>query len=165
MTRELPKHDSPSHQPPPPASNPGGQTDNQGSQHATSNAQFAVQFTDLQNRLQALSQSIDNVFREVQQISSKAEARHQDLSHRVTSNDQLSSMNQRIQSIESTLQGYQGQFSSIQGVLKDHHSTLNEGLTQSMTHSEYCPSRILSAKANYLKSYLPNRRRWAHSSL
>lgn len=133
ITRELPKRDPPSQQAPPPASNPGGQINDQGSQ-ASSNAQFAVQFTNLQNRIQALSQSLDNVLREVQQLSTKSDARHQDLSHRVTSNEQLNSMNQRIQSIETTLQGYQGQFSSIHGVLKDSHSTLNEGLTQHMTH-------------------------------
>ncbi|KAL8723040.1 MAG: hypothetical protein Q9225_000582 [Loekoesia sp. 1 TL-2023] len=136
VTREIPRHDHPSQQQPPPASNPGGQANDQGSQYASSNAQFAVQFTDLQNRLQALSQSLDNVFREVQQLSAKSDARHQDLSHKVTSNDQINSMSQKIQSIESTLQSYQGQFSSIHGVLKDSHSTLNEGLTQQMTHSE-----------------------------
>ncbi|KAI4169843.1 MAG: hypothetical protein LQ343_005392 [Gyalolechia ehrenbergii] len=133
VTRELPRHDSPLQQQPPPASNPGGQINDQGSQ-ASSSAHFAVQLTDLQNRIQALSQSLDNIFREVQQLSTKSEARHQDLSHRVTSNDQLNTMNQRIQSIENTLQSYQGQFSSIHGVLKDSHSTLNEGLTQQMTH-------------------------------
>ncbi|KAL8944628.1 MAG: hypothetical protein Q9216_000325 [Gyalolechia sp. 2 TL-2023] len=133
VTRELPRHDSSPQQPPPPASNPGSQLNDQGSQ-TSSNAQFAVQFTDMQNRLQALSQSLDNIFREVQQLSTKSEARYQDLLHRGSSSDQLNTMNQRIQSIETTLQGYQGQFSSIHGVLKDSHSTLNEGLTQQMTH-------------------------------
>ncbi|KAL8841463.1 MAG: hypothetical protein Q9170_000926 [Blastenia crenularia] len=132
ITRELPKHEAPSQQPPP-ASNPGGQTGDQGSQ-TSSNAQFVVQFADLQNRLQAISQSLDKVFGEVQQLASKSDVRHQDLSHRVTSNEQLNTLNQRIQSIENTLQSYQGQFSSIHGVLKDSHSTLNEGLTQQMTH-------------------------------
>lgn len=53
------------------------------------------------------------------------------------SNEQLSAMDKRIQSIESTLQGYTGQFSNIQSSLKDSHSTLNQGLTEHMTHSKY----------------------------
>lgn len=84
-----------------------------------------------------MSRSLDNVFREVQQLSSKSESRHQDLSHKAMSNEQLSAMDKRIQSIESTLQGYTGQFSNIQSSLKDSHSTLNQGLTEHMTHSKY----------------------------
>ncbi len=154
VTRELPRRDPPS-QPPPPASNPGPPNNDQGSRHASSDAQFAVQFTDLQNRLEKLSHSLDNVFREVQQLASKSEARHQDLSHKAMSNDQLSAMDKRIQSIESTLQGYSGQFSNIQSSLQDSHSTLNEGLTQHMTHSKYLP--VLSRRpysTDHSQSYL-----------
>ncbi|KAI4116070.1 MAG: hypothetical protein LQ345_003441 [Seirophora villosa] len=133
VTRELPRREPPPQQPPP-AADPGGQTTDQGTQQASSNAQFAVQFTDLQNRLSTLSQSLDNVFREVQSLSAKSDARHQDLTHRVSHNEQLNTMDQKVQSIENTLRDYSGQFSSIHGVLKDSHSTLNEGLTQQMTH-------------------------------
>lgn len=135
VTRELPRREPPPQQPPP-AADPGGQTTDQGTQQASSNAQFAVQFTDLQNRLSTLSQSLDNVFREVQSLSAKSDARHQDLTHRVSHSEQLNTMDQKVQSIENTLRDYSGQFSSIHGVLKDSHSTLNEGLTQQMTHSE-----------------------------
>ena len=131
VTRENPRRDAPSQQPPQPASNPGGTTSDQ---QASSNAQFVVQFTDLQNRIQTLSQSLDNVLREVQQLGSKSEGRHQDLSQKVTSNEQLSSLDRRIQSIENTLQGHQAKFSNIQGALQQSHSTLNEGLTEQMTH-------------------------------
>ncbi|KAL9019239.1 MAG: hypothetical protein Q9185_003484 [Variospora sp. 1 TL-2023] len=133
VTRELPKRESPPQQPPP-AANPGGQTTDQGTQQASSNGQLAVQFTELQNRLSTLSQSLDNVFREVQSLSAKSDARHQDLTKRVSFNEQLNTMDQKVQSIENTLRDYSGQFSSIRGVLKDSHSTLNEGLTQQMTH-------------------------------
>ncbi|KAL9598962.1 MAG: hypothetical protein Q9219_004145 [cf. Caloplaca sp. 3 TL-2023] len=146
VTRELPRHDTPPQQPPHSQPQAGSQGVDQSSP-ASSNAQSTVQFTDLQNRIQALSQSLDNVFREVKELASKAEARHQDLSHRVTSNDQLNSMNQRIQSMENTLQTYQGQFSSIHGVLKDSHHTLNEGLTQHMTH-------IISTKSPKLGTFV-----------
>ncbi|KAL8874636.1 MAG: hypothetical protein Q9174_000041 [Haloplaca sp. 1 TL-2023] len=134
ITREYPRRDAPPQQPPQPASNGGGATHDR---PASSNAQFAVQFTDLQNRIQALSQSLDNVFREVQQLGSKSEGRHQDLSQKVTSNEQLKSLDRRIQSIENTLQGHQGQFSNIQGALQQSHSTLNEGLTEQMTHRKF----------------------------
>ncbi|KAL8988945.1 MAG: hypothetical protein Q9177_002062 [Variospora cf. flavescens] len=133
VTRELPKRESPPQQPPP-AANPGGQTTDQGTQQASSNGQLTVQFTELQNRLSTLSQSLDNVFREVQSLSAKSDARHQDLTKRVSFNEQLNTMDQKVQSIENTLRDYSGQFSSIRGVLKDSHSTLNEGLTQQMTH-------------------------------
>ncbi|KAL8999081.1 MAG: hypothetical protein Q9169_001969 [Polycauliona sp. 2 TL-2023] len=145
ITRELPKRDTPPQQAPP-ASNPGSPHPDQGSQQPSS-AQFAVQFTDLQNRLEKLSQSLDNVFREVQQLATKSESRHQDLSHKTMSNEQLSAMDKRIQSIENTLQGYSGQFSNIQSSLKDSHSTLNEGLTQHMTN-------IISTKTPKMSSFI-----------
>ncbi|KAL8906801.1 MAG: hypothetical protein Q9207_001789 [Kuettlingeria erythrocarpa] len=132
ITRELPRRDPPPQQPP-----QGGQANGQEPQQASPNAQFAVQFTDLQNRLSTLSQSLENVFREVQSLSAKSDSRHQDLSHRVSSSQKLESMDQKIQGIEDTLRSYQGQFSSIQGMVKDSHSTLNKGLTEHMTHSEY----------------------------
>ncbi|KAL8674444.1 MAG: hypothetical protein Q9168_001177 [Polycauliona sp. 1 TL-2023] len=147
ITRELPKRDPPSNQAPP-AANPASPHNNQASQQQTSSdAQFAVQFTDLQNRIEKLSQSLDNVFREVQQLASKSESRHQDLSHKAASNEQLSAMDKKIQSIETTLQGYAGQFSNIHSSLKDSHSTLNEGLTQHMTN-------IISTKTPKMSSFI-----------
>lgn len=136
ITRELPRKAPPAQQPPP-ASNQGAATNDQGSRGATLDAQSAAQLTEIKNRLQTLSQSLDNVFREVQQLASKSEARHQELSHKVMSSEQLSAMDTRIQSIENTLRGFSGQFSNIHSSLKDSHSTLNEGLTQQMTHRKH----------------------------
>ncbi|KAI4246012.1 MAG: hypothetical protein L6R40_002228 [Gallowayella cf. fulva] len=146
ITRELPRRDPPGQQAPP-ASNPGAATNDQGSRGASADAQVAGQFTDLQNRLQTLSQSLDNIFREVQQLATKSEARHQDLSHKFMSGEQLNAMDARIRNIENTLQGYSGQFSNIQSSLKDSHSTLNEGLTQQMTH-------IISTKSPKMSSFV-----------
>ncbi|KAL8705977.1 MAG: hypothetical protein Q9201_000921 [Fulgogasparrea decipioides] len=137
ITRELPRRDLPPQQPLAPASNPGGASSDQSSQYTASDTQFAARFADLQNHIQTLSRDLDGVLRELQQLASKSEERHQDLSHRVMSNEQLSALDRRMQSIEDTLRGHQGQFSSIQGALKDSHSTLNEGLTQQMTHRKY----------------------------
>lgn len=134
ITRELPRRNPPSQQPPPPASNAGAAVNGQDSRSSSSDIQLAAQVTDLQNRLQSMSQQVDNVFREVQQLVSKFEARHQELAHKITSNEQLSALDRRVQSFEDTLRSHEGHFSSIQGALKDSHSTLNEGLTQHMTH-------------------------------
>ncbi|KAL8775393.1 MAG: hypothetical protein Q9209_000401 [Squamulea sp. 1 TL-2023] len=146
VTRELPRRDHPAQQPPS-GSNAGFPNSEHGSPHASSDAQISVKFTDLQNQIQALSQSLDSVLREIQQLASKSEARHQDLSHKAMSNEQLGTMDKRIQSIEHTLQGYSGQFSNIQSSLKDSHSTLNEGLTQHMTH-------IISTKSPKMSSFV-----------
>ncbi|KAI4140025.1 MAG: hypothetical protein L6R39_005990 [Caloplaca ligustica] len=129
VTREVPRRDPPPQQP-----LQGGQANDQGSQQASSNAQFAVQFTDLQNRLSTLSQSLDNVFREVQSLAAKSEARHSELSLKVSTSQQINMMNQKIENIENSIRGFQGQISTIHAVMKDSHSTLNEGLTQHMTH-------------------------------
>ncbi|KAL9586923.1 MAG: hypothetical protein Q9212_000595 [Teloschistes hypoglaucus] len=147
ITRELPRRNPPSQQPPPPASNAGAAVNGQDSRSSSSDIQLAAQVTDLQNRLQSMSQQVDNVFREVQQLVSKFEARHQELAHKITSNEQLSALDRRVQSFEDTLRSYEGHFSSIQGALKDSHSTLNEGLTQHMTH-------LISTKSPKTSSFI-----------
>ncbi|KAL8633488.1 hypothetical protein Q9189_000834 [Teloschistes chrysophthalmus] len=147
ITRELPRRNPPSQQPPPPASNAGAAVNGQDSRSSSSDIQLAAQVTDLQNRLQSMSQQVDNVFREVQQLVSKFEARHQELAHKITSNEQLSALDRRVQSFEDTLRSHEGHFSSIQGALKDSHSTLNEGLTQHMTH-------LISTKSPKTSSFI-----------
>ncbi|KAI4107197.1 MAG: hypothetical protein L6R37_001774 [Teloschistes peruensis] len=147
ITRELPRRNPPSQQPLHPASNPGAAVNGQDSRSSTSDVQLAAQVTDLQNRLQSMSQQVDNVFREVQQLVSKFEARHQELAHKITSNEQLNALDRRVQSFEDTLRSYEGHFSSIQGALKDSHSTLNEGLTQHMTH-------LISTKSPKTSSFI-----------
>ncbi|KAL9590322.1 MAG: hypothetical protein Q9203_000894 [Teloschistes exilis] len=147
ITRELPRRNPPSQQPPHPASNPGAAVNGQDSHSSSSDIQLAAQVTDLQNRLQSMSQQVDNVFREVQQLVSKFEARHQELAHKITSNEQLNALDRRVQSFEDTLRSYEGHFSSIQGALKDSHSTLNEGLTQHMTH-------LISTKSPKTSSFI-----------
>lgn len=81
-----------------------------------------------------MGQSVDNVLREVLQLATKSEGRHQEISRSFMTKDELHTIDQRVKSIENTLREYQTQFASLQGLLKDSHSSLNEGLTQQMTH-------------------------------
>ncbi|KAL8707543.1 MAG: hypothetical protein Q9220_007435 [cf. Caloplaca sp. 1 TL-2023] len=144
VTREVPRQNPPAQQPPPPASNPGAAANVQGSQSA---AQFTDQFTDLQNRLAHLSRLVDTVYQEVQQLASNSDGRHHDVSQRFSTREQVNAMDGRLQSIEKILQGYQGKFSSIQDGLRASHSSLNEGLTQQMTH-------IISTKSPKMGSFV-----------
>ncbi|KAL8953564.1 MAG: hypothetical protein Q9222_000559 [Ikaeria aurantiellina] len=148
VTREVPRHNPPAQQPPPPppppGSDPGAAVNIQGSR---SDAQFTDQFTDLQNRLAHLSRLVDTVYQEVQQLASHSDGRHHDISQRFSTREQVNAMDGRLQSIENTLQGYQGKFSSIQDGLKASHSSLNEGLTQQMTH-------IISTKSPKVGSFV-----------
>ncbi|KAK4693438.1 hypothetical protein P7C71_g3968, partial [Lecanoromycetidae sp. Uapishka_2] len=91
-----------------------------------------AQFADLHDRLQLLSHSIDTVSREVKALAEKSEGRHQELSRNFVSADKLSAIDQRLQGIEKTVRDYQGQFSNLQGILKDSHSSLAESLPKHM---------------------------------
>ncbi|KAL9043264.1 MAG: hypothetical protein Q9214_003544, partial [Letrouitia sp. 1 TL-2023] len=93
-----------------------------------------AQYTELHRKLQIMGQSVDNVLREVLQLATKSEGRHQEISRSFTTKDELHTIDQRIKSIENTLHEYHTQFANLQGLLKDSHSSLNEGLTQQMTH-------------------------------
>ena len=124
MTREEPRSNMPAVQ----ASSQ--QPDDKGTKYASSDAQFV----DLHAKLQNMAQSVDNVIREVQQLASKSEGRHQEVMRNAMSADKLNAMDQRIISMESTIRNYQAQFTNLQSLLKDSHVSLNEGLTQQMTH-------------------------------
>lgn len=117
---------------------PAGQPDNRDNapipeSQTLPTAQSDAQFDDLHNRLQTMAQSIDSLFQEVKQLADKSEGRHQELARNVIAADRLSSMDQRLQGIEKTMREYQGQFSSLQGILKDSHSSLVEGLPKHMS--------------------------------
>jgi len=94
-----------------------------------------AQFADLHDRLQLLAHSIDTLYREVRVMGEKSEGRHQELSRNVMSADRVNAMDQRLQGIEKTVRDYQGQFSNLQGILKDSHSSLAESLPKHMGDS------------------------------
>ena len=96
-----------------------------------------AQFEDLRNRLQAMTQSIDNIAQEIKQLADKSEGRHQEVSRKIIAADRLNSMDQRLQGIEKNVREYQGQFSSLQNTLRDSHSSIVEGLPKHMSDSMY----------------------------
>lgn len=121
---------------PPPAGQPDNRENARMPETQTSpTAPSDAQFDDLHNRLQTIAQSMDNLFQEVKQLADKSEGRHQELARNVIAADRLNSMDQRLQGIEKTVREYQGQFSSLQGILKDSHSSLVEGLPKHMSDS------------------------------
>jgi len=67
----------------------------------------------------------------------------------MTSTDQLSALNGRLQAIERTVQAiqrdvegkdYQGQLAKLQDTLRDTHSSLIESLPRTMTQSKNHPT-------------------------
>ena len=99
------------------------------------------EFAQLQNRIQSMSQSVENLFSQLVKLAETSGNRHQELVPKV---DRLSTMDQRLQSIESTVaaikkelesRDYQGHFAKLQESLKDTHSSLLEGLPLSMSQS------------------------------
>jgi mannose-binding lectin 1 len=101
------------------------------------------QFEDLHDRLQTLTHLAENLIGEVKILAEKSDGRHQEITRNVMSADRLNAMDHRIQGIEKTVRDYQGQFSSLQSVLKDSHSSLAESLPKHMGDSTYS-SLVLS---------------------
>lgn len=93
------------------------------------------QFADLHNRLQTMAHVLDAVFDEAVRLSHLAEGRHQEIVRNFVPKDRLNAMEQKIQSIDSAVQGYQQQFIGLQKLVRDSHSRLTVGLPQHMSES------------------------------
>lgn len=78
---------------------------------------------------------LDAVFDEAVRLSVLAEGRHQEIVRNFVPKDRLNAMEQKIQSIDSAVQGYQQQFISLQKLVRDSHSRLTVGLPQHMSES------------------------------
>ena len=139
-TREEPQRNQP-----PPQKAPSDQQQGNAApiQNNPSSSISSQEFAQLQNRIQSMSQSIENLFSQLVKLAESSGNRHQELVPKV---DRLSTMDQRLQSIESTVaaikkelesRDYQGHFAKLQESLKDTHSSLLEGLPQSMSQSTY----------------------------
>ncbi|MCJ1453017.1 hypothetical protein MMC28_003362 [Mycoblastus sanguinarius] len=128
ITREEPRRGEQS----PPAQRPNVNVGTPPNNQEASAPSYDAHFNDLQNRLQTMANSMEDLFREVKGLAEKSEGRHQELSRNVMSADRLNAMDSRLQGIEKTMRDYQGQFSSLQGIFKDSHSSLVEGLPKTM---------------------------------
>ena len=102
---------------------------------AAASIDHTAQFGDLHNRLETITHQIDSIFQEVRSLGDKSDGRHQELSRNGISSDRFNAMDQRLQGIENTVREYQGQFSSLQNILKDSHSSLTENLPKHMSDS------------------------------
>ncbi|MCJ1482859.1 hypothetical protein MMC06_003025 [Schaereria dolodes] len=96
-----------------------------------------AQFTDLHDRIQKMSHSIDNLFREFSKLASQAEQRHAEMMRKSSSSDQLGGVKEKLDSMERTLNAVQrdvgGKFDKLHNSLKDSHNNILEGLPQTMT--------------------------------
>lgn len=94
------------------------------------------QFADLHDRLQRMAHVLDATFEEIVRLSHLAEGRHQEIVRNFVSKDKINSMEQKIQTIDSAVQGYQQQFTNLQKLVRDSHSRLTVGLPQHMSESK-----------------------------
>lgn len=118
------------------------------------------QFADLHDRLQAMAHVLDATFEEIVRLSHLAEGRHQEIVRNFVPKEKINSMEQKIQSIDSAVQGYQQQFLSLQKLVRESHSRLTVGLPQHMSESMFShlflpflpprkiPSRFADQNAN-----------------
>ena len=117
---------------PPPREQPNN---NYGGSQAVPPIDHTPQFNDIHNRLESMAIQFDSLLREVKGLGDKSEGRHQELSQKVMSTERLNAMDQRLEGIEKTVRDYQGQFSSLQSILRDSHSSLTENLPKHMSDS------------------------------
>lgn len=95
-----------------------------------------LQFADLHDRLQRMAHVLDATFEEAVRLSHLAEGRHQEIVRNFVSKDKINSMEQKIQTIDNAVQGYQQQFTNLQKLVRDSHSRLTVGLPQHMNESK-----------------------------
>jgi len=95
-----------------------------------------------------MSHGINHLYRQLSTLTASAEERHQELTKKLSSSDQLRAMDARLQAIERTVQAiqkdvegkdYQGQIAKLQDTLRDSHSSLAESLPLAMNQSKYRP--------------------------
>ena len=154
-TREEPRRQTN----PPPAQN-----QDQGSQHqesqqitndqmkdppASSMKNQDSQLTDLNNRLQTMSHSMDNLFREVAKSAGLAQERHTEVQQKIQQTSlQLNAVEERLRKIEDALskfreefnsKDYSRQFMDIHKGLEARHANLLERLPDTVGHSKPFP--------------------------
>lgn len=105
-----------------------------------------AQFADLHNRLQILNHQVQNIFKELELLTSKEEERWTQLMSRIVPvHDQVVETQQvqsRIEKIVNALQrdiegkDYKETLASLQNAVRDTHSSLMRQLPQSMNDSE-----------------------------
>ncbi|KAL9120764.1 MAG: hypothetical protein Q9187_002681 [Circinaria calcarea] len=103
-----------------------------------------TQLADVNNRLQTMSHSMDNLFREVTKLAGLAQERHNEVQQKVQQTaSQLNAVEDRLRKIEDALvnirkeissKDYSRQFSEIHKSLEARHANLLERLPDTMGH-------------------------------
>ena len=119
----------------PPREQPNNNYDSAQGAPAPNAVDHTPQFDDLNNRLENMARQVDSLLREVKTLGEKSEGRHQELSRNIVPADKLNAMDRRLEGIERSVRDYQGQFSSLQSILRDSHSSLTESLPKHMSDS------------------------------
>ncbi|KAJ6021131.1 hypothetical protein N7540_006635 [Penicillium herquei] len=104
---------------------------------AGSDKDYSAQFFDLNNRFQSQSKATNAILQEIKAQALKSEERHAEASRILASRDQVSSLEARLQRIESMLQSiqrdlegkdYSSRFNQLQDTLRTSHLSLTENL-------------------------------------
>ncbi|KAJ5737031.1 uncharacterized protein N7483_002156 [Penicillium malachiteum] len=102
-----------------------------------SDKDYSAQFFDLNNRFQSQSKATNAILQEIKAQAVKSEERHAEASRILASRDQVSSLEARLQRIESMLQNiqrdlegkdYSSRFNQLQDTLRTSHLSLTENL-------------------------------------
>ena len=90
-----------------------------------------AQFQGLQNKIQALSQSVDKLERQLSMMETNAESRHREVTRALTSQDVINhakAQSDKIDHIDRVMNGFQEQFLTLRSAVKDSHESLSESL-------------------------------------
>ena len=111
-----------------------------------------AQFADLHNRLQLMSHSMDNLFRELTRSSSLAQARQSEMQSTLLTKDHVKALEDRLQKIESSVtqlrkdvnsKDYTGHFNDIHTSLKTGHDNLLASLPDTVGHGKSSQNVLL----------------------
>ncbi|KAL4976826.1 concanavalin A-like lectin/glucanase domain-containing protein [Aspergillus desertorum] len=96
-----------------------------------------AQFVDLGSRIQLINHATNNIIRELGNQASKSETRQSELLQRLATNEQVQSLDTRLQRLEQTLlsiqrdlegKDYRDRFNQLHETLRSSHQSLTENL-------------------------------------
>jgi mannose-binding lectin 1 len=102
-----------------------------------------AQFADLHDRLQSLSHSIDNLFKELTRHASRLQTRMEDLNGQLAKaqhvqqlEGRVGELDNKIQQLRSEQKDWSGHFSQIENTLKSRHDALLASFPESMSNGK-----------------------------
>ena len=101
---------------------------------------YDAQFDSLHNKLQDLARAIQKVEDTIGLVHRDSENQHRDISRGLVNRDTINSVisqNDKIERIERTISTFESRFSALQGVMKDSHDSLTEGIPKHLSNSKF----------------------------